>query len=110
MRASDAARFALASLLDPRKETIETSKRKKGMNQMKRKDKKEDRVTIELKINLPDSEVHDLLMYLIDKTWENKWSLEDFNYPEMGVSRTKKLMRALELRAYKSLRGMHYKL
>tara|TARA_R110001583_G_scaffold182357_2_gene340098 strand:+ start:3007 stop:3240 length:234 start_codon:yes stop_codon:yes gene_type:complete len=77
---------------------------------MEKKGKKEDRVTIEVKINLPDSEVHDLITYLIDKTWENKWSMDDFNYPEMSVSRSKKLMRALELQAFEAMKGLNYKL
>tara|TARA_R100001594_G_scaffold93357_1_gene127666 strand:- start:426 stop:656 length:231 start_codon:yes stop_codon:yes gene_type:complete len=71
--------------------------------------KKEERVTIELKITVPDPEVHELLKYLVDKTWNCNWTLDDFNYPEMSLSRSKRLLRALELGSYESLKGLGIK-
>ena len=76
----------------------------------KKKEKKEERVAIELKVTVPDPEVHELLKYLVDKTWKCGWSLDDFSYPEMSLSRTKRLMRALELGAYNSLKNLGGKL
>jgi hypothetical protein len=64
----------------------------------------EERVTIEMRVTMPDPEVHELLKYLVDKTWKNKWSLEDFNYPKMSKSRSRRLLSALELGAYNELK------
>jgi hypothetical protein len=65
---------------------------------------KEEKVIIDLRVEMPDAEVHELLKYLVDKTWKSKWSLKDFSYPEMSKSRSRRLLSAVELGAYNELK------